>query len=83
MSNEEVRWRHCVIDPPTPGDNYLILEIMDNGAWRHTVDHYQDDINDEHFWISGHDRHKSWWVEIPLPYPQVTLRIKNGKYEPV
>ena len=65
-----MKWRHCTLDPPEPGANYLILELQDNGSWRHTVDHYG---YEEEFifevWISGHDRAHSWWVEIPFPYP--------------
>ena len=36
----EMKWRHCTLDPPMAGSNYLILELLDSGAWRHTVDHY-------------------------------------------
>ena len=65
-----MKWRHCTLDPPEPGSNYFILELMDNGAWRHTVDHYgyEDQFTFE-VWMSGHDRAHSWWIEVPMPYP--------------
>ncbi len=66
----KMKWRHCTLDPPMAGSNYLILELLDNGAWRHTVDHYgfEEEYTFEE-WMSGHDRALSWWVEIPQPYP--------------
>jgi len=70
MDVHEIKWRHCTLDPPQAGSNYLILELLDSGVWRHTVDHYGFE---EHYtfevWMSGHDRAHSWWVEIPEPYP--------------
>ena len=68
----KMKWRHCTIDPPIAGSNYLILELLDNGAWRHTVDHYgfEEEYTFE-VWMSGHDRALSWWVEIPEPYPDM------------
>jgi len=76
----EMKWRHCTLDPPTAGDNYLILELLDNGAWRHTVDHYgfTEEFTFE-VWISGKDRAHSWWVEIPQPYPDPQSVIEVGE----
>ena len=66
----EMKWRHCTVDPPKPGATYFIIQLLDNGMWFQTWDYYGWQVwPNTAAWSSGIDRTCSWWIEVPLPYP--------------
>ncbi len=72
MDAHEMKWRHCTIDPPPPGEVYLVIEYRKDNLWQHHVIFYGNLEDYTDGWDTTLEMERCWYVAPPLTMPDIS-----------
>lgn len=65
-------WKHCTLNPPPPGEVYLVLEYRGDHLWQHHVVFYGLDHDGCEMWDTDLEMERCWYVVPPLTLPDIS-----------